>query len=41
VPKDRISELMRELQNAAITPFQSVDRKVDPEIGYFLVTRRS
>jgi hypothetical protein len=41
VPKDRISELMPELQNAAIAPFRSVDRKIDPEIGYFLVTRRS
>ena len=41
VPKDKISELMRELQNAAIAPFRSVDRKTDPQIGYFLVTRRS
>jgi 4-amino-4-deoxy-L-arabinose transferase-like glycosyltransferase len=40
VPKDKISELMRELQNAAIAPFRSVDRKTDPQIGYFLVTRR-
>src|SRR6516165_5992689 len=41
VPKDKISQLMRELQNAAIAPFRSVDRKTDPHIGYFLVTRRS
>ena len=41
VPKDKISELMRELQNAAIVRFRSVDRKTDPQIGYFLVTRRS
>jgi 4-amino-4-deoxy-L-arabinose transferase-like glycosyltransferase len=41
VPKDKISELMRQLQNAAIAPFRSVDRKTDPQIGYFLVTRRS
>lgn len=41
VPKDKISELMRELQNAAIAPLRSVDRKTDPQIGYFLVTRRS
>jgi 4-amino-4-deoxy-L-arabinose transferase-like glycosyltransferase len=41
VPKNRISELMRELQNAAIAPFQSVDRKTDPQTGYFLVTRRA
>jgi hypothetical protein len=41
VPKDRISTLMSELQNAAIAPFRSVDRKSDPQIGYFLVTRRS
>ena len=41
VPKNRISELMRELQNAAIAPIRSVDRKTDPQIGYFLVTRRS
>jgi 4-amino-4-deoxy-L-arabinose transferase-like glycosyltransferase len=41
VPKDKISELMRELHNAAIAPFRSVDRKTDPQIGYFLVTRRS
>jgi 4-amino-4-deoxy-L-arabinose transferase-like glycosyltransferase len=40
VPKDKISELMRELQNAAIAPLRSVDRKSDPQIGYFLVTRR-
>jgi len=41
VPKDKISELMRELQNAAIAPLRSIDRKTDPQIGYFLVTRRS
>jgi 4-amino-4-deoxy-L-arabinose transferase-like glycosyltransferase len=41
VPKDKISELMPELQNAAIAPLQSVDRKTDPQIGYLLVTRRS
>ena len=41
VPKDKISELIRELQNATIAPFRSVDRKTDPQIGYFLVTRRS
>jgi hypothetical protein len=41
VPKDKISELMRELQNAAITPLRSIDRNTDPQIGYFLVTRRS
>jgi 4-amino-4-deoxy-L-arabinose transferase-like glycosyltransferase len=41
VPKDKISDLMRELQNAAIAPLRSVDRKTDPQIGYFLVTRRS
>jgi hypothetical protein len=41
VPKDKISKLMRELENAAIAPFRSVDRKTDPQIGYFLVTRRS
>jgi 4-amino-4-deoxy-L-arabinose transferase-like glycosyltransferase len=41
VPKNKISELMRELQNAAIAPLKSVDRKTDPQVGYFLVTRRS
>jgi 4-amino-4-deoxy-L-arabinose transferase-like glycosyltransferase len=41
VPKDKISELMPELQNAAIAPLHSVDRKTDPRIGYLLVTRRS
>ena len=41
VPKDKISELIPELQNAAIAPLQSVDRKTDPRIGYLLVTRRS
>jgi 4-amino-4-deoxy-L-arabinose transferase-like glycosyltransferase len=40
VPKDKVSELMRKLQNAAIAPIQSVDRKADPQIGYLLVTRR-
>jgi 4-amino-4-deoxy-L-arabinose transferase-like glycosyltransferase len=40
MPKDRISELMPELKNAVIAPFQSVDRKTDPQIGYLLVTRR-
>jgi 4-amino-4-deoxy-L-arabinose transferase-like glycosyltransferase len=39
VPKDKISELMPKLQNAAIAPFRSVDRKTDPQIAYFLVTR--
>ena len=39
VPKSKISELMRELQNAAITPLRSVDRKTYPQIGYVLVTR--
>jgi hypothetical protein len=41
VPKNKFSELMHELQNAAIAPLRSVDRKTDPQIGYFLVTRRS
>ena len=41
VPKNRISELMPELQNAVITPIRSVDRKTDPQIGYLLVTRGS
>ena len=41
VPKDKISELMPKLQNAAIAPFRSVDRKTNPQIGYFLLTRRS
>jgi 4-amino-4-deoxy-L-arabinose transferase-like glycosyltransferase len=41
VPKDEISELIRELQSAAIVRFRSVDRKTDPQIGYFLITRRS
>jgi 4-amino-4-deoxy-L-arabinose transferase-like glycosyltransferase len=41
VPKDKISELMRELRNAAIVRFRSVDRMTDPQIGYFLVKRRS
>jgi 4-amino-4-deoxy-L-arabinose transferase-like glycosyltransferase len=41
VPKDRFSELMPELKNAVIAPFQSVDRKTAPQIGYFLVVRRS
>jgi len=41
VPKNKFSELMHELQNAAIAPLRSVDRKTDPQIGYFLVTRGS
>lgn len=41
VPKNKISELMGELQNGAIAPLRSVDRKTDPQIGYVLVTRRS
>jgi hypothetical protein len=41
VPKSKISELMRELQKAAISPLRSVDRKTYPQIGYVLVTRRS
>ena len=41
VPKSKISELIRELQNAAVTPLQSTDRKTDPRVGYVLVTRRS
>jgi hypothetical protein len=41
VPKNRISELMPKLQNAVITPLQSIDRKTYPQVGYFLVTRRS
>jgi len=41
VPKDKISEFMRELQNAAIAPLRSIDRKTDPETGYVLVVRRS
>jgi 4-amino-4-deoxy-L-arabinose transferase-like glycosyltransferase len=41
VPKNKMSELMRDLQNAAIAPLRSVDRRTDPQIGYFLVTRRS
>jgi 4-amino-4-deoxy-L-arabinose transferase-like glycosyltransferase len=41
VPKNRISELMPELQNAVITPIRSVDRKTDPQTGYLLVTRES
>jgi hypothetical protein len=40
IPKDKISELMPQLQNA-IAPLQSVDRKTDPQIGYLLVTRRN
>src|SRR5262249_51541636 len=34
VPKNKISELMRELHNAAISPLRSNDRKTDPQIGY-------
>jgi 4-amino-4-deoxy-L-arabinose transferase-like glycosyltransferase len=41
VPKNKISELMGELQQAAISPLQSVDRKTYPHVGYVLVTRRS
>ena len=41
VPKDKISEFMRELQNAVVAPLRSIDRRTDPQIGYFLVTRRS
>jgi 4-amino-4-deoxy-L-arabinose transferase-like glycosyltransferase len=41
VPKDKISELMRELQNAAIAPLRSLDRQTDPQIRYFLVVRQS
>jgi 4-amino-4-deoxy-L-arabinose transferase-like glycosyltransferase len=41
VPKHKISELMLDLPNAAITPVQSVDRKTGPQVGYVLVTRRS
>ena len=41
VPKDKIPELMRELQNVAIVRLRSIDRKTDPQIGYVLVTRQS
>jgi 4-amino-4-deoxy-L-arabinose transferase-like glycosyltransferase len=41
VPKDKISELMPELQNAAIVRLRSIDRKTYPQIGYVLVTRQS
>ena len=41
VPKDKISELMRELQNATIVRLRSIDRKTDPKVGYVLVTRES
>jgi 4-amino-4-deoxy-L-arabinose transferase-like glycosyltransferase len=41
VPKNRISAVMSELQNAVIAPLHSVDRRTDPQIGYFLITRRS
>ena len=41
VPKHKISELIRELPNAVITPLWSIDRKTDPQVGYVLVTRRS
>jgi hypothetical protein len=41
VPKRKISELLPELQKAAISPLQSVDRKSYPQVGYVLVTRRS
>ena len=39
VPEDKISQLMPKLQNAVIAPLRSVDRKTDPQIAYFLVTR--
>jgi hypothetical protein len=41
VPKNRVSELMPELQNAVISPFRTLDRKTYPQVGYVLVTRRS
>jgi 4-amino-4-deoxy-L-arabinose transferase-like glycosyltransferase len=41
MPKDKISQLMPELQNGVIAPSRSVDRKTNPQMGYFLVTRRS
>jgi hypothetical protein len=41
VPKNKISELICALQNAAIAPLRSIDRKTDPQIGYFIITRRS
>jgi hypothetical protein len=41
VPKDKISELMRELQNATIVRPRSIDRNTCPQIGYVLVTRQS
>ena len=41
VPKDKIPELMRELQNVDIVRLRSIDRKTDPQIGYVLITRRS
>jgi 4-amino-4-deoxy-L-arabinose transferase-like glycosyltransferase len=41
VPKRKISELMPELHNAAVAPLRSIDRKTYPQVGYFLVTRRS
>ena len=41
VPKNKIPELMPELQNAAVAPLRSIDRKTYPQVGYVLVTRRS
>jgi len=41
VPKDKISELRRELRNAAIVRLRSIDRKTYPQIGYVLLTRQS
>ena len=40
VPKDQVSEWMGELQKAVIAPFQSVDRKSNPQVGYFVITRQ-
>jgi 4-amino-4-deoxy-L-arabinose transferase-like glycosyltransferase len=40
VPKKKITELMPELRNAAITPLRSIDRKTDPQVGYVLVARQ-
>src|SRR5262249_43094074 len=41
VPQNKISELLRERQNAAVPPVQSTDRKTDPRVGDVLVTSRS
>ena len=41
VPKDKISEFIRKLQNAVVARLRSIDQRTDPQIGYFLVTRRS